>query len=849
MVIGHDSHPDMSSDNSDHEDPTAKTTMDEGILGPVIVVGRGSCQDTTTEVSNCEKSNAITSTDDGNLGPVIIIGRDFPQDTSTEVSDNETPTPTIEAISENATIPTDIPCFPTSAFASTALVHDEVAFATTSLGRRNERPISPMVKPAGIDSISPRPTSFGATIFSRNSSILPFFSDRGSMALPSLHQLVQQLSFTERQFFKLLDHNLDKVDRFYQEREKEMCERWNRLRKQLDELVAHRQRIYETPAPTNSSVLTRKGRFTRVYARKSTDLGAAKCASESGRVGQTALRHALSVFRSNSTGKQSADASKMTFDPREYQHAKKKLKKAVIECYRGLEVLNNYRILNLVGFRKALKKFERVTKLPAVAIYMSEKVEPSAFASGALVNDILKEMQELYAARFARGDRRIAMKRLRLDASAKSHHFSAFRSGIYLGIALTALAAGIYQCSQANTRNILASWKVLLFIYSILGMPALLTLLIGININVWARERINYPFIFELDLKRKIDPRQYFEIPSLTTCVLACTFCLSFSRFGHPLVWPLVWLGFVVVLLFNPISSFMSGSSRWWAIKNVAKLTLSGAFTVDFTGFWLGDQLCSLSFTFDNLYFFTCVYANYFPSISTRNSTSTGNYHKSSSAYDPQIQEAWQTCSGPQVWGIHYCLAILPFLVRFLHCIRRYWDTRSPPNILNAGKYFTGMIYSLLYHYWSHNNAPRYGSSFSLFCFSACLYSLYACAWDFLVDWSLFNPRSRYPLLRPNLIYTSRIPSYYFAIITNFCIRFIWIIYIPTKGPSSVLRSVFAALLEVLRRIQWNFFRVENEHLGNMDQYRVMREVPLPYSIDPLPDMYDDDDDDDGGGI
>lgn len=28
--------------------------------------------------------------------------------------------------------------------------------------------------------------------------------------------------------------------------------------------------------------------------------------------------------------------------------------------------------------------------------------------------------------------------------------------------------------------------------------------------------------------------------------------------------------------------------------------------------------------------------------------------------------------------------------------------------------------------------------------------------------------------------------------------------------------------------------RVENEHLGNVDQYRVTREVPLPYSIEEL---------------
>jgi hypothetical protein len=39
--------------------------------------------------------------------------------------------------------------------------------------------------------------------------------------------------------------------------------------------------------------------------------------------------------------------------------------------------------------------------------------------------------------------------------------------------------------------------------------------------------------------------------------------------------------------------------------------------------------------------------------------------------------------------------------------------------------------------------------------------------------------------------------------------------------------------------------RLENEHLGNMDQYRITREVPLPYSFDELShetDMGDEDD-------
>jgi len=51
-------------------------------------------------------------------------------------------------------------------------------------------------------------------------------------------------------------------------------------------------------------------------------------------------------------------------------------------------------------------------------------------------------------------------------------------------------------------------------------------------------------------------------------------------------------------------------------------------------------------------------------------------------------------------------------------------------------------------------------------------------------------------------------------------------------------------MLEMLRRWQWNFYRLENEHLGNMDQYRVTREVPLPYTVDDTGGEDDDGDED-----
>ena len=89
-----------------------------------------------------------------------------------------------------------------------------------------------------------------------------------------------------------------------------------------------------------------------------------------------------------------------------------------------------------------------------------------------------------------------------------------------------------------------------------------------------------------------------------------------------------------------------------------------------------------------------------------------------------------------------------------------------------------------------------------------------------------------------------------FAQITNTVIRFAWVMYLPSRGLPFQLRTFLVAMLEMFRRWQWNFrkshclshliaesdrvnsVRLENEHLGNIDQYRATRDVPLPYAFD-----------------
>ncbi|KAF9568303.1 hypothetical protein CPC08DRAFT_625650, partial [Agrocybe pediades] len=73
------------------------------------------------------------------------------------------------------------------------------------------------------------------------------------------------------------------------------------------------------------------------------------------------------------------------------------------------------------------------------------QVEKSAFASHKTVAQMMTEMEDLYAMAFARGDKKRATRRLRAGNSSKSHHFSTFRAGAYIGIALPAFIDGLVK--------------------------------------------------------------------------------------------------------------------------------------------------------------------------------------------------------------------------------------------------------------------------------------------------------------------------------------------------------------------------------------------------------------------
>ncbi|CAE6448441.1 unnamed protein product [Rhizoctonia solani] len=606
----------------------------------------------------------------------------------------------------------------------------------------------------------------------------------------SIDEILSSLNPVELEFFGALHQELEKVDEFYKEREKDAILRVTALREQIGEMRDHKKLLDQSRDGLWPGVLSVFGTISTPRRSK-------------------VIRSAENSDESRPHSRERAHVDRAAHDPDAYRRAKKKLKKATLEFYRGLEYLQNYRILNVTGFRKALKKFDKITKMNIQERYMRERVEGRDFTSGETCARLLKEVEEIYATQFAQGDQKKARGRLRASPRKISHHYSTFRSGTWIGLSIPALGMALYRLLQEEAREQVPEWPSLLQVYAALSIPVIFVLLVGLNLVAWAQARINFVFIFGLDVRTVIDAREYIELPSFLFATLAYAFCISFSLTGSevisPTKWPIIWVGLALATLFNPFPIFHR-SARSWFLRTFGMLFLSGTRRVEFADFWLGDQLCSLVYTMSNLYFLVCAYVD--------------RWHR--------IEER---CQLEQHWAIPLVLSLIPFIIRFVQCIRRYFDSKTSHHLVNGAKYVASMVYYITYYVWRYNDMD-YDYHMGIFVFFATVSSVFGAYWDYKMDWTVLQVQGvKYKLLRKELVYSSWIPAYYIAIITNVLIRFSWVGYIPRGGLPISTRSFIFAVLEMLRRVQWNFFRLENEHIGNADQFRVTREIPLPYAF------------------
>ncbi|KAF9626050.1 hypothetical protein IFM89_030718 [Coptis chinensis] len=662
-------------------------------------------------------------------------------------------------------------------------------------------------------------------------------------------ELLEQFADTDaaKEFFAQLDHQLNKVNQFYKTKEMEFMERGESLKKQIEILLDLRaalekqrkqstfdQELKEDDSISRSLSCEESMKDTIDQAQVDEDNSTfdsetndvevsesqkpdeieqsmkikreGKLRSLSGRVincqGKnvkiniplttptrtlSAITYLLREDLINQSKKCNSEGSKQSINKTKVRHAEKMIRGAFVELYKGLGYLKAYRNLNMLAFAKILKKFDKVTEKQVLPIYL-KVVESSYFNSSDKVIKLADEVEELFVKHFAEDNRRKAMKYLKPRQRKESHAVTFFID-----------ISDHYICDTV------------FFSYSMFSLLFLHLFLYGCNIFMWRKARINYSFIFELAPTKELKYRDVFLISTTSmTAVVGVMFAhLSLVAKGHSSstqiqAIPGLLLLFFVLLLVCPFNVIYQ-SSRYRFLKVIRNIVLTPLYKVVMLDFFMADQFCSQVPMLRNLEYVACYYI-------------TGSYKT----------EDYGFCMTKHYRDLAYAVSFLPYYWRAMQCARRWFDEGDASHLVNLGKYVSAMLAAGAKVAYEKEQSIGWLCLVVVMSSAATVYQLY---WDFVKDWGLLQSHSKNPWLRNELMLRRKF-IYYFSMGLNLVLRLAWLQTVLHSSFGSIdyrVTELFLAALEVVRRGQWNFYRLENEHLNNAGKFRAVKIVPLPF--------------------
>ncbi|KJZ74474.1 hypothetical protein HIM_06070 [Hirsutella minnesotensis 3608] len=628
-------------------------------------------------------------------------------------------------------------------------------------------------------------------------------------------QQLESVREKEREFYRFMDAELEKVETFYKLKEEQAGKRLAILREQLHEMRNRRLQEMSDPSEHDDHYTLSNGSSENGHSRSNGWVQPIKAKIFPPGPNSKALRTMSGTphIPPSSSGETRRDYTRRrpSHDV-SYRTAKRKLKLALQEFYRGLELLKSYALLNRTAFRKLNKKFDKAANARPPLRYVHEKVNRAWFVNSDILEGHIKAVEDLYSRYFERGNYKLAAGKLRSHFKKTTDESgSSFLSGFLIGTGIVFAVQGLAYGTQLlydEDADVREHTRYLLQLYAGYFLMLLLFALFCIDCFIWTKNKVNYPFIFEFDQRSHIDWRRLSEFPSFFLLLMGLFMWMNFSRYGAEwlfLYYPVILICITACILLLP-APVLAYKTRKWFVYAHWRLLLAGIYPVEFRDFFLGDMYCSLTYCMANIELFFCLYANHW------------------------TNEAQCNSSNSRLLGF---FLTLPPIWRFLQCLRRYWDTRNVfPHLVNGGKYaMTIVSYVLLSLYridGTHTKLALY-ITFALF------NSIYVSIWDLFMDFSILQPHSRHFLLRDILALKRRWP-YYLALAADPMLRFVWIFYaiFTHDTQHSTIVSFLVSLMEVFRRGLWALFRVENEHCANVAQYKASRDVPLPYRIEPL---------------
>ncbi|CAM8996744.1 unnamed protein product [Rhodiola kirilowii] len=506
----------------------------------------------------------------------------------------------------------------------------------------------------------------------------------------------------------------------------------------------------------------------------------------------------------------------LSYNKGELRKAEQLMTHAFIEFHKRLRLSKSYSFLNILGFSKIMKKYDKITARNAAKDYM-EMVEKSYLGSSDDISKLMERVEATFIKHFSNGNRRKGMNKLRPQRKRERHRVTWF-SGAFTGFSV-ALILGIVTAIQA--RNLLDSpgrtqyMDNIFPLYSFFGYIVLHMLMFSANIYFWRRFRVNYAFIFGFKQGVEIGYREVLLIGSALSMLMLAGVLANldmemdpntkeFGKFTE-----LVPLGLLLVVMFAAFCPFniLYRPIRYFLITCAFHCICAPLYKVTLGDFFLADQLTSQVQALRCLEFYICYYG-------------WGDFIKRSNS-----------CRQSDVYEMFYFIvAVIPYWMRFAQCIRRLVEEKDKMHIFNGLKYLSTIVAVVMRTGQDLNREDN--SWFAMAAISSLVATVINTYWDIVMDWGLLRRDSKNPWLRDKLL-VSKKSTYFIAIVVNVLLRLAWMQSVLgfTQAPfiHRTALTAFVASLEIIRRGIWNFFRLENEHLNNVGKYRAFMAVPLPF--------------------
>ncbi|XP_069143853.1 phosphate transporter PHO1 homolog 10 isoform X2 [Solanum lycopersicum] len=656
-----------------------------------------------------------------------------------------------------------------------------------------------------------------------------------------------EMGQNEKSFFEKKDNELEKVDRFYKDKVEDAKGEAAELAKQMEALIALRKKVKERGTKGDkaaaSSKVTSPGRASSEAEEDQLDfkeevdkfgekiIKPTSSSSENrdpslGEHGSTPsdVLECVKIQNTSDSPKSSVErlllgntVKECSFSQEELKEVEEKLKKAFVEFYHKLRRLNQYSFMNLSAFSVILEKYEKITSRKVMRSYM-KIVDNSYIGSSDEVTGLLNKVEATIVKHFnsGRGD---DIRLVRPERKREKHSIW-FLSGFFCGFSVALIMAIVLII---KTRKLLDKEGATVYLdsifplYSFYGYIILHMLIGAANIYLWRCYRINYSFILGFKPGTELDHKEVFLLASglavlvLTACLVQLHIRMDSRIQEHETFVELVPLGLLIGLVLICLCPFniIYRSSRFFLIRSLFRSMCAPLYKVNMIDFFLSDQLTSQTQAIRSFVYYICYYS--------WGKSSTGR----------------KMC---QVLNVHHDLYIslsVVYSVEELNvqCIRRLMEEKEMKHGFNGFTYFS-MLLSVVFQSTFRLKKKMTWKVWALV--SSGVAALANISWDIRMDWGLLQMKSRNFLLRDKLLLHHK-TVYYIAMILEVLLRFVWLQVVlsfdmrPLRG--KVITSTFASL-EILRRGIWNFFRLENEHLNNVGEYRAFKSLPLPFITD-----------------